>query len=72
MSSKSETNREELERVSARDAPGRRQKLVRILFVHCSKADLERCLNELKGTRFTVSSDVVVTPQQFVARLRSQ
>ncbi len=72
MSSKFERNLEELERVSARDAPGRRQNLVRILFVHRSIADVERCLYELKGARFTVISEVVVTPQEFIARIRSQ
>jgi diguanylate cyclase (GGDEF)-like protein/PAS domain S-box-containing protein len=72
MSSKSEPNLEQLERASARDAPWARQNLVRILFVYRSVADVERCLYELKGARFTVSSDVVVTPQQFAARLRSQ
>jgi diguanylate cyclase (GGDEF)-like protein/PAS domain S-box-containing protein len=45
---------------------------VRILFVHRSVADVERCLFELKRVRFTVSSDVVVTPAQFAERLRSQ
>jgi diguanylate cyclase (GGDEF)-like protein/PAS domain S-box-containing protein len=71
MSSKSKPNLEELERASARDAPARRQNLVRILFVHRFVADVERCLYELKGARFTVSSEVVVTPQQFTARIHS-
>jgi diguanylate cyclase (GGDEF)-like protein/PAS domain S-box-containing protein len=35
-------------------------------------ADVERCLFELKRVRFTVSSDIVVTPEQFAGRLRSQ
>ena len=72
MSYKSEPNLEELERASARDAPWARQNFVRILFVHRSVADVERCLFELKRVRFTVSSDVVVTPEQFAGRLRSQ
>jgi diguanylate cyclase (GGDEF)-like protein/PAS domain S-box-containing protein len=45
---------------------------VQILFVHHSVADVERCLCELRRVRFTVSSDVVVTPEQFAERLRSQ
>jgi PAS domain-containing protein len=48
----------------------RRQNLVRILFVHRSLADVERCLHELKRLRFTVSSDVVLTPEQLAARVR--
>jgi diguanylate cyclase (GGDEF)-like protein/PAS domain S-box-containing protein len=72
MSSKSEPNPEQVKRASARDAPERRQNPVRILFVHRSVADVERCLNELRRVRFTVSSDVVVTPQQFAERFRSQ
>ena len=42
MSSKSEPNLEKLERVSPRDAPGRRQNLVRILFVHRSISGSEQ------------------------------
>jgi diguanylate cyclase (GGDEF)-like protein/PAS domain S-box-containing protein len=43
---------------------------LRILFIHRSQADVERCLHELKLARFTVSSDVVATPKQFAERLR--
>jgi PleD family two-component response regulator len=56
--------------VSAPNAPERRQNLVRILFVNRSLADVERCLHEFKRLRFTVSSDVVLTPEQFAERLR--
>ena len=52
------------------NAPERRQNLVRILFVNRCLGDVERCLQELKRLRFTVSSDVVLTPEQFVERLR--
>jgi diguanylate cyclase (GGDEF)-like protein/PAS domain S-box-containing protein len=45
---------------------------VRILFVHRSLTDVEQCLHELKRLRFTVSSEVVVTPGQFAARLHSE
>ncbi len=72
MSSTLQSEREQSGRASARDAPERRQNLVRILFVHRSIAEVERCLYELKRARFTVSSDVVVTPEQFAGRLRSQ
>jgi diguanylate cyclase (GGDEF)-like protein/PAS domain S-box-containing protein len=48
-----------------------RRHFLRILFVHRSLADIERCLHELKRVGFTVTSDVVVTPEQFANRLRS-
>ena len=72
MSSTSEQTLEQGQRAAARDAPERRQNFVRILFVHRSVADVERCLYELKRVRFTVSADVVVTPEQFAGRVRSQ
>jgi DNA-binding NtrC family response regulator len=72
MSAKSRPHLEQAEQVSSLDALGRRQNLVRILFVHRSLEDVELCLHELKRARFTVSSDVVVTPEQFAERLRSQ
>jgi len=72
MPSKSNARPEQVERTSALAALGRRQNLVRILFVHRSLADVERCCYELKRMRFTVSSDVVVTPEQFAERLRSE
>jgi PAS domain-containing protein len=72
MSSKSERDLEQVKQAAVRDGPERRQNLVRILFVHHSLADVERCSFELKRLRFTVSSDVVVTPEQVAARLRSE
>jgi len=72
MSAKSKPDVKQDERAAARDAPGRIRNLLRILFINRSLADVERCLNELKRVRFTVSSDVVVTPKQFAERLRSQ
>src|SRR6202171_245133 len=71
MSLKSKPDVKQDERASARDAP-RTRNLLRILFINRSLADVERCLHELKMARFTVSSDVVVTPKQFAERLRSQ
>jgi diguanylate cyclase (GGDEF)-like protein/PAS domain S-box-containing protein len=49
-----------------------RQDLVRILFIHRFPADIERCLHELMRMRFTVSSEVVLTPEQFAERLDSE
>src|SRR5216683_1127684 len=72
MSSKSEPISEQVPRASAHDAPWGRQNLLQILFVHRSAADVERCLHELRKVRFTVSSDVILTLEQFAERLRSQ
>jgi len=72
MSSKSQPIPEQVARLSAQDPPGRQQNLVRILFVHRSIADVERCLYELNRVRFTVSSDVVATLVQCAGRLRAQ
>jgi diguanylate cyclase (GGDEF)-like protein/PAS domain S-box-containing protein len=72
MSSNSELILEQVARVSALDISGRRQHLVRILFVHRSLTEVECCLHELKRVRFTVSSEVVLTPEQFAERLRSE
>jgi len=72
MSTKLKPDLARVEQVSALDALGRRQNPVRILFVHLSLADIERCVFELERVRFTVSSDVVVSPAQFAERLRTQ
>jgi hypothetical protein len=45
---------------------------VRILFVHRFLAEIEHCLYELKKARFIVSTDIVVTPEQFAERPHSQ
>ena len=71
MLSRSELNLGQVERASTLNLPELRRNLVRILFVHRSLPDVERCLHELKKARFTVSSDVVITPEQFAERLRS-
>ncbi len=55
---------------SGLDIPKLRRNLVRILFIHHSMAAVERCLRELKMARFTVSSDIVITAEQFAERLR--
>jgi diguanylate cyclase (GGDEF)-like protein/PAS domain S-box-containing protein len=72
MSSKSGSRLERAQQSSAQDALRRSQSLVRILFVHRSAADVELCLYELRRARLTVSSDVVVTPEQFAERIRSE
>ena len=72
MPSTSEQDLEQGKRVAARHAHEGRQNLARILFVHHCVADVERCLYELKRVRFTVSADVVVTPEQFAERVGAQ
>jgi diguanylate cyclase (GGDEF)-like protein/PAS domain S-box-containing protein len=72
MSLKSAAKRELVKRASAPAVPERTRALLRILFVHRSLADVEHCLHELKRVRFTVSSDVVATPEQFAERFRTQ
>jgi diguanylate cyclase (GGDEF)-like protein/PAS domain S-box-containing protein len=72
MFSKPEPVLEQLARPSVLDIPACRQNLLRILFVHRSLTDVECCLHELKRMRFTVSSEVVLTPEQFAERLRSE
>jgi len=42
-----------------------------ILFVHSNAAEVERCLQELNKVHFTVSAEVVVTPEKFSERLGS-
>ena len=61
-----------MERASAFEALGLSRNLVRILFVHRFPAEIEHCLYELKKARFVVNADLVVTPEQFAERLRSE
>jgi len=42
-----------------------------ILFVHSNAAEVERCLQELNKVHFTVSAEVLVTPEEFSERLAS-
>ena len=72
ISSQSELIPDRVARASSQYVAERRQLLVRILFVHRFVADAERCLYELKRVRLTAASDIVVTPEQFVERLRSE
>ena len=61
-----------IERTTALDGRESRRHFLRILFVHRSLADVERCLHELKRVGFTVTSEIAVTPEQFADRLRLQ
>jgi len=63
---------EPTERNTSLAGPAYRQHFLRVLFVHRSPLDIEKCLHELRRVGFTVSSDVVVTPEQFTDRLHSQ
>src|SRR6266852_5917208 len=42
-----------------------------ILFAHSHAAEVERCLQELNKVHFTVSAEIVVTPEEFSERLGS-
>jgi diguanylate cyclase (GGDEF)-like protein/PAS domain S-box-containing protein len=58
-----------------RDAPsgseGRHPPL-HILFAHSHAAEVQRCLKELDKVHFTVSAEIVVTPEEFSERLAAQ
>src|SRR2546427_1422528 len=43
-----------------------------ILFVHTHAGEVERCLQELDRVHFTVSAEIVVTPEEFSERLGKQ
>jgi diguanylate cyclase len=45
---------------------------LRILFVHRHVSDVEHCVQELKKAHFRVTADVVLTPEQFAARLKAK
>jgi hypothetical protein len=62
----------QIERATGFNSLETRQHFLRILFVHHSLMDVERCLHELKRVGFTVTSEIVVTPEQFADRLRTQ
>jgi len=40
-----------------------------ILFAHSHRSEVERCLKELARVHFTVSAEIVVTPEEFSDRL---
>jgi diguanylate cyclase (GGDEF)-like protein/PAS domain S-box-containing protein len=70
MPTSSKLHLKQLAQVSTSSATERRQNIVHILFVSSFVAEVERCLRELKRVQFKVSSDIVVTPEQFVERLK--
>src|ERR1700724_75687 len=72
MSSTSQVRRNHTERAPLLDGSQGRHRLVRILFVHRDPGDVERYVQELQFVGFKVSADIVLTPEQFMARLISQ
>lgn len=45
---------------------------MRILFVHRDVADVEHCVQELSRAHFRVTADVVLTTEQFAARVKAK
>jgi diguanylate cyclase (GGDEF)-like protein/PAS domain S-box-containing protein len=45
---------------------------LRVLFVHRHIAHVEQCVHELSKAHFKVSAEVVLTPEQFAARLKAK
>ena len=45
---------------------------LRILFFHKDISDVEHCVRELRRANFRVTADVVLTPEQFAARLKAK
>jgi diguanylate cyclase (GGDEF)-like protein/PAS domain S-box-containing protein len=64
---------ERAERTSGRrDAHEPKQNLLRVVFFHCSAADVQCYVHELERVRFAIIPDVVVTTEQFAERLLSR
>src|SRR5882762_1710816 len=40
-----------------------------VLFIHSHEAEVKRCLQELDKEHFTVSAEIVITPEEFSERL---
>src|ERR1700691_6418091 len=49
-----------------------RQLQLRVLFVHGDVANVEQCVQELRKAHFKVTADLVLTPEQFAARLKAK
>jgi diguanylate cyclase (GGDEF)-like protein/PAS domain S-box-containing protein len=49
-----------------------RRSPLRILFIHRDVADVGHCVQELRRAHFSVTAEVVLTPEQFVARLKAK
>jgi diguanylate cyclase (GGDEF)-like protein/PAS domain S-box-containing protein len=54
------------------NGPASRRLPLRILFVHSDAADVELCVQELNRAQFKVTSDVVLTQDQFAGGLNSK
>ena len=52
--------------------PASRRRTLRVLFVHGDAAVVEHCVRELRSAHFKVSADVVLTPEQFLGRLKTK
>src|SRR6202453_3626157 len=52
--------------------PASRRRTLRVLFVHGDAAVVEHCVRELRIAHFKVSADVVLNPEQFLRRLKTQ
>ena len=72
MSSTSQVRRNPTERAPLLNGSQGRHRLVRILFVHRDPGDVERYVQELQFVGFKVIADIVLTPEQFMARLISE
>lgn len=57
---------------SVLNGPAGRRLPLRILFVHSDAAEVEHCVRELRRANFKVIADVVLTPDQFAERLKSE
>ncbi len=72
MTSTSQVRHKRAELAAVLNGSQGRHRFVRILFVQRDVGDVESCVQELKFVGFKVSADVVVTPEQFTARLSSR
>src|SRR5580693_5330518 len=54
------------------NGPASRRLPLRILFFHKDISDVEHCVRELRRANFRVTADVVLTPEQFAARLKAK
>jgi diguanylate cyclase (GGDEF)-like protein/PAS domain S-box-containing protein len=54
------------------NGPASRRLPLRILFIHRDVAEVEHCAQELKRANFSVTADVVLTPEQFAELLKAR
>src|SRR5580692_102913 len=54
------------------NGPASRRLPLRILFVHRDVADVEHCVQELRRAHFRVTADIVLTTEQFAARVKAK